>query len=309
MKIVIIGTGAMGSVFGTILSKSSDIVLINTPNEHTKAIAKDGLVILNPDDSESFYEPSLHTDYKTITDKFDIAIIFTKSYDTKQAAFSAKALLNDNGIALTMQNGIGNFEIIAEILGYDRALAGTTSHGATMVSPGIVRHAGIGDTYIAAKKEKNQLVKKLCNVFESAGIKTNISENITELIWGKLIINCGINALTAILKVPNGILGITKETKQIMEKTVKEAVAVGTKLGVKFPFENPFDQVLKVCENTAKNRASMLQDILRGKKTEIEAINGAIAKYGKKLNMETPYNNIIAEIIRSLESTSNSRVS
>jgi len=302
LKIVIIGAGAMGSVFGAKLSEAADTILINTTNSHTDAVIKNGFILLeNPEGFKKKIEVKLVTDYKTITDKFDVAIIFTKSYKTKAASYTAKALLKEDGIVLTLQNGIGNFEIISNIIGEDKTTVGVTSHGATLVSPGYVRHAGIGDTYIAEKPNKKELVNNLIKVFEKADITVSISENINSIIWGKLIINAGINAIAGILKVPNGIIGANPESSKIMQNTVAEAVKVADALGINLPFKNPFEQVKKVCIHTANNRASMFQDIIKLKKTEIKFINGAIVNYGEKFKIPTPYNRILTEIIEALE--------
>jgi len=303
MKIAIIGAGAMGSIFGAMLSKVSDVVLINPDNKHVFAITEKGLLIENADSILSSYRLKVYTDYKKVEDRFNLAIIFTKAYSTKKASLAAKYILTKEGIALTMQNGIGNFEVIADIVSKNRVVAGTTSHGATLVKPGHVRHAGTGPTYIADNLIYKEMVEKIAKIFNMAGIKTSISKNMESLIWGKLVINVGINALTAILKVPNGILGITKECEKIMKRAVLEAVEVASALEIKLPFDNPFEQVKKVCANTANNRASMLQDTMRGSRTEIGVINRAIVEKGEKLGILTPYNEFLSEVIEALEST------
>lgn len=307
MRIAIIGAGAMGSLFGAMLSPVSDVFLVDPFLEHVSAINKNGLFVEKTDGTTKKYRLFAVTNPDQINHKVDLAVIFTKSYMTEDAACTAESLLDKNGLAVTLQNGLGNREIIAKIIGTRRVVAGVTSHGGTLLKPGYIRHAGCGPTYLAGPCQSNQSINHIIEVFNAAGIDTTLSENLDSLIWGKLIINAGINALTAILRVPNGILTGFPESEKIMQNTVLEAAAVAKALGIKLPYDNPVQEVKKVCENTAVNRSSMLQDILRGARTEIGVINRAIEAKGKELGIPTVYNTFLSEIIEALEATSKNR--
>ncbi|QTA88521.1 ketopantoate reductase family protein [Desulfonema magnum] len=307
MRIAIVGAGAMGSLFGAMLSSVSDVYLITLSEEHVQAIKKNGLVIEKTDGTSETYQMFATTDASEVEPDVDLAIIFTKSYSTEAAAKSAKPLLGRKGLAITLQNGLGNLEVIANIVGKERAIAGVTSHGATLVEPGHIRHAGEGPTYIGSISHLSQSLNRIAETFQAGGINVSVSENLDSLIWGKLIINVGINALAAILRVPNGVLGVTPECKKIMSNAVLEAETVARAFGIELPYANPLEAVKKVCENTAGNRASMLQDILKGAHTEVGAINRAIVKRGKVLGISTPYNVFLSEIIEALEATSEKR--
>ena len=300
----------MGSLFGAMLSPVSEIFLIDPFVSHVKEIKKNGLKIEKTDGSVQHYNIFAATKPDRINNDIDLAIIFTKSHLTEDAAETAKSILSKQGMALTLQNGLGNLDIIAEVLGRKKVIAGVTSHGGTLVKPGYIRHAGSGMTYIAAgcTPDKASFLIKIMKTFNSAGIDTKISDNLESLIWGKLVINAGINALAAILHVPNGILGTTKECEIIMEHAVSEAVMVADALGIILPYEHPVEHVKKVCASTAKNRASMLQDVLRGANTEIAVINRAVAQKGKELGVPVLYNIFLAEIIEAVEATYKSRI-
>lgn len=300
----------MGSLFGAMLSPVSEIFLIDPFVSHVKEIKKNGLKIEKNHGSVQRYDIFAATKPDKIKNNIDLAIIFTKSHLTENAAHTAKSILSKQGMALTLQNGLGNFDIIAGVLGRKRVIAGVTSHGGTLVKPGYIRHAGSGMTYIAAGSgsDKHPFVIKVMKTFNSAGIDTKISDNLESLIWGKLVINAGINALAAILHVPNGILGITRECEIIMEHAVSEAVMVADALGITLPYEHPVEHVKKVCASTAKNRASMLQDVLRGANTEIAVINRAVAQKGKELGVPVLYNIFLSEIIEAVEATYKNRI-
>jgi 2-dehydropantoate 2-reductase len=307
MRIAIIGAGAMGSIFGSMLSLVARVYLIDTFEDHVSKINASGLTIEYMDGSKQNRRVFAATDASMIGALVDVMLIFTKSYTTRQAALSAKPFLSENGHVLTLQNGLGNVDMIADIFGIEKTIAGVTSHGGTFVEPGVVRHAGTGPTYMAGHKQHAQAVFLLAKLFNKAGIETVVSDNIDSLIWGKLIINVGINAMTAILRVKNGVLAQTPACEVIMAKAVSEAVAVAEALEIKLPFDDPFKEVKKVCVHTAENRASMLQDVLKGSRTEIGVINRAIVEKGKQTGMLTPYNLFLSEVIEAIEATSDKR--
>ena len=308
MRIVIIGAGAMGSIFGAMLSASSEVVLIDLMASHIGAIAENGLTVERVDGSREIFRLDGTTDPDTLGPDFDLAIIFTKSPDTRNAVLTAKALLKPSGMALTLQNGLGNLDDIVRVLGPARALVGVTSHGGTMIGPGHVRHAGEGPTDIAGASPETPGIDAVVSAFRAAGIGTTRTDNPDTLIWGKLIINVGINALAAILRVPNGVLAATPPCEPLMAQAVAEAVTVAGRLGITLPYDAPLAHVKEVCRKTAKNRASMLQDILRGARTEVGVINRAIVDKGAEVGVATPCNRFLSEMIEALEATSAHRI-
>ncbi len=313
MKIVVIGAGAMGSLFGAMLSAVSDVVLVDPYAAHVEKINESGLTLITPEGAAMNFripaatDPAAVSSLFSLTD-FEAALIFTKSHKTREAAETAKTLLSRDGVALTLQNGVGNRETIAEILGDANTLAGVTAHGATLLGPGKVRHAGKGETHIGRPQATRPIFDALVNTFGAAGIETEVTENVDGLIWGKLIVNVGINALAAILKVPNGALAEVTECKRLMTQAVAEAVAVAEARNITLPQPNPQEHVAAVAEATANNRASMLQDILRGAKTEIDVINRAVVRYGESVDIPTPVNRLLSEIIEALEKTTDRRI-
>jgi 2-dehydropantoate 2-reductase len=308
LKIVIIGAGAMGSLFGSMLSKVSEVSLVDINHDHVEAIRKNGLTVENTDGSSSYFKLMITDCPEELSGRFELAIVFTKSYNTRDAAYTAKEILDHSGVVLTLQNGIGNLEVLQHVLGPENVLPGVTSHGGTFLGPGHVRHAGIGPTYIANKSSRMVMMEKIVRTFNAAGIGTFLSNNVDSLIWGKLIVNVGINALTAICRVPNGAVGKTSECVDIMREAVYEAQAVAHALGVTLPYGDPVAQVKNVCDATSANLASMLQDILRGTRTEIGAINGAIVDKAEALGISTPVNRFLCRIINAIEATSQYRI-
>jgi len=302
MKIAVVGVGAMGSLFGGKLSLVANVWLVDPWEEHVRAMREHGLRIIGPE-GEEVIQVEATTDPEDVPKDIELAIVFVKSHQTRMAAEMASCFLKKNGLALTLQNGLGNLEVIADVLGEGRAFQGVTSHGATLLGPGRVRHAGRGPTYLSTRPEIADRVEGIAKIFRRAGFEVHISLDLEALIWGKLVINVGINALTAILRVPNGQLVEIAPARELMGQAVAEATRIAEAKGIRLPYDDPKARVEEVCRATATNRSSMLQDVLRGVKTEIDVINGAIVKEGEQLGIPTPLNRNLVAMVKAIESS------
>lgn len=306
MKIVIIGAGAMGCLYGGKLSAvpGNEVYLLDVWKDHIDAINQTGLM-MEEKESELVYSVKAETD-ATKVGICDLAIIFVKSTLTDVAVRSNRAVFGPETVTLTLQNGLGNLELIAQEIGRENLLAGTTAHGALMLGPGRMRHTGFGKTVIGEiDGKKTERVARIVEAMEKAGLETDLSENVLGLVWDKLLVNVGINAITGITKLQNGQLVEYPEINDILERAVEEAVAVAKAKGIKLSFPDPVAHTRDVCVATAANKSSMLQDILNGKRTEIDMINGAIVREGKMVNIETPVNVVLTNLIRFMERQEN----
>ena len=308
MEILIIGAGAMGGLFGALLAPFAEVCLYTTNPNHAAAINRDGLTVIGSDGVVRRCQIRVVSDPGQYGRRADLALICTKARSTAVAAQVALPLVADAGLALTLQNGLGNFEQIAAVVGRERAVAGITAQAATLVGPGQVRHAGSGPTVLAAGPEQFIRVAAIVALFNQAGIDTRIVEEVEPLLWSKLIVNVGINALSALLRVPNGILAQIPACEDLMAQAVDEAVAVARALHINLAYDQQKDRVHQVCALTSENRASMLQDILRGASTEIDVINGAIVAKGREVGVPTPVNLLLTQLIKALEATTPYRI-
>jgi len=308
MKITVVGPGAMGCLFAGFLSKSGEeVYLFDRKKERAKSISKNGIKIEGIS--------SLKSPVKATCDPKDVKgssliIICVKSYDTITAAKEIKSLVGKDTFVLTLQNGVGNVEAIAGIVGEEKTIGGVTSQGVTLLGDGHIRHAGRGDTVIgfASQKADSNALEKIRDVFKKSGFETKIADNIQDLIWSKLIINVGINALTAITRLNNGRLIEFKGTEEILEGSVREGIEVAKAKGINLIFDDPIGKVKDVCKATAGNIASMLQDVLKKRKTEIDYINGAIVKEAERLNIQVPINKALTNLVKTIESSYSIRV-
>lgn len=302
MKIAVLGAGAMGSLYGAKLSANgkNEVHLIDVWKEHIDAVNSNGLQMEEGDDVLLYENLKGHISSEE-TGVCDLVLVFVKSTVTKTAVESNAAVFGPNTVALTLQNGLGNIEQISSVIGAERVIAGTTAHGATMLSPGKIRHAGKGKTIIGELGgHESDRIRKMAAVLEDAGMETVISGNVLGRVWDKLLVNVGINALTGITKLYNGQLLDYPEIEELLEKAVSEGVAVARAKGIRLGFDDPVAHTKDLCRATAANKSSMLQDILNGRQTEIEMMNGAIVREGKALGIETPVNLALTNLIAYL---------
>ena len=300
MKIVVIGAGAMGSLFGALLAESgADVWLYDIWEEHVKAVNEKGLGI-ELDDKIRLVSVNATTDKRQIG-KTDLAIIFVKSTQTGDAAKTASELMGNNSFVLTLQNGMGNADVIGEVIDPGRIIVGTTSHGATMLGPGSIRHAGTGPTVIGMWSGIQKFgIDKIADAFNKAGIITETVDDVQNVIWAKLLVNVGINAITALTGIKNGRILDLSVTKALSRAAIKEAMEVAEAQGVEIRCDI-MEHVFKVAEATRVNRSSMGQDVDNKRQTEIGAINGAVVKEAQKLGIHVPVNQTLTALIETLQ--------
>ena len=303
MKIAIVGAGAMGCLYGARLSTlpQNEIYLLDVWQDHLDAINQFG-VQMEEDGSFQTYDKLKACRHAYEIGPVDLAVMFVKSTMTRQAMADNKALLKDSTVVLTLQNGLGNVEAICEVVPANHVLAGTTAHGATMLGPGRMKHAGKGKTVIGELSgEITDRVKEIAEMFNQACLETETSDNAIGLVWGKLLSNVGLNALTAITGLLNGQILDYPETEELMTLAVLEARAVADAKGVRLSYDDAVEHTRALCKATAPNRSSMLQDVSNCRKTEIDMINGAIVREGKALGIPTPINLALTNLIKTME--------
>ena len=300
MKIAIVGAGAMGSLFGALMAEAgSEVWLCDIWQEHIDAIEQNGIKIEREGKTRTI-KLSAAADPSQIGDS-ELVLIFVKSTQTQSAAKTAAHLTGRNGLVLTLQNGMGNADTIAEVVPPGRILAGTTAHGATMLGPGVIRHAGEGPTIIgmwSGVKEDLPAARQIADVFTRAGIETSAVEDVRPVIWDKLLVNVGINAITALTGIKNGQLLDLDVTRELVRAAVDEAVSVAQAREVKIR-EDAAAHVFHVAEATASNRSSMGQDMDHRRPTEINAINGFIVREARRIGLSAPVNQTLAALVQT----------
>jgi 2-dehydropantoate 2-reductase len=296
VPLLVVGTGAMASLFAARLSASGvKVRMLGTWKEGIQELNAHGVRLVD-EQGNRFAYPVEATDDPDSCQGSQFAIVLVKSYQTALAAQKLAACLSGKGIALTLQNGINNYQTLADALGKGRVATGVTTAGATLISPGIVRVGGTG----AVSLRKDTKLQPLISIFSQAGYKIEIVVDTEGLIWGKLVINAAINPLTAILRVPNGELVSNPFARNIMNLVAIEAAEVAKALGINLPYTDAVSEVESVAQRTASNYSSMYKDVMRGSQTEIEAINGAIVQAGELADIPVNYNRLVWLMVKAL---------
>ncbi len=308
MRIGIVGAGSMGSIIGGLFFEAGlDPVLIERDPDEVAKVRTDGLW-LEGVSGERLLRPRIVSD-PTEAGPLDLVVVMVKSYDTKGTVDTIRGVLADKGMILTLQNGIGNYETLNEAFP-GRVLLGTTTVGAMTLGPGRFRHTGFGQTHFGeADGSIRDRTKVVAEILEklSAG-PVHLVDNAVGCVWSKLIINAAINAPATLLRVRNGDLPSSQSGRDLIHDVVTECLKIVGAAGIKLIFEDPEATVLTVCEGTAANVNSMLQDIFAGRRTEIDFINGAISREGDRLGIPVPVNETLALLIKSLEATASQRI-
>ena len=300
MKITIIGAGAMGSLFGSLLAQSGhEVLLVDVWQEHVDSVNAQGLGVESDGKTRRVdIKASINVDDGQNS---DLVIIFVKSTQTEKVAADAVRCLDGNGFVLTLQNGMGNADIISQVVDPDRVIAGTTSHGATVLGPGLIRHAGVGQTMIGMwSRTSSADLAAIKKIFNNAGIETSLADDIHLIVWEKLIVNVGINAITALTGIKNGKIVDGPPTGELVRTAVGEACDVALAYGVVLP-DYIADRVFAIAKATGPNRSSMGQDIDHKRQTEIDAINGAVVRLAKPKNIEVPVNLTLTALVKTLQ--------
>jgi 2-dehydropantoate 2-reductase len=292
----------MGSLYGGMLSRAGfEVVLFDVYKEHVEKVRAEGLVIEDAATGESIIaHPQASTDVRSVNGS-DAFIVFVKSTATEQAVVQFKDFAGPRAIVVTLQNGLGNEAIIVRHFGAERTAAGVTSQGATFLGPGHIRHAGKGPTHISMADGENGKLTALAAALSAAGFETHMENDVEGLVWSKLVINVGINALTALLGQTNGALLQHEETKSVMADLVGEAVAVAKARGVHLVYTDPLATVYDVARKTGANRSSMLQDFDKRRESEIDFMNGAIVREADTLGISVPVNTTITRLVRTMD--------
>jgi 2-dehydropantoate 2-reductase len=295
VEILVFGAGAMGSFFGGLLSRGHDVILIGRP-EHVAAIRSHGLRISGK--TAMVAKPGAAVRISRNA-RPDLVLITTKAYDTANAMLTLRPFV-DRAIFLTLQNGLGNAETIAKTA--RRVVAGTTAHGVTFVGPGEVRHAGVGETVLGAwaRVDEADLVR-LRDVLADVGIAARVTSDIRSELWSKLVVNASINPIAALAGVPNGRLVRDRRLQEVLGDVCREAATVAKAEGARVDPQALQNRTVLIAKRTAANRASMLQDLERRRRTEIEAITGAIVRAAERHRIPVPQNRMLYALVRARE--------
>jgi 2-dehydropantoate 2-reductase len=295
-EVLIVGTGALACLFAARFSAAGiPLLMLGSWKDGLTALAEQGVHEIMEDGTERVYRVAVTSQAK---DCFGIryAIVLVKSWQTQRAGKQLAECLAGDGLALTLQNGLGNFETLGKCLGVNRVILGSLTAGAFLQAPGIVRPAGEGVITLSVHAR----LKPLVDLLGRAGFVIENDPDIYSIQWGKLVINAAINPITAILRVPNGELLTRPTARALLAAVAREAAAVAVARGVDLPFPDPVVAVEAIARRTGNNYSSMLQDVRRGAPSEIDAICGELVRVGAQTGVPTPINRTLQQLVKAL---------
>jgi len=301
MKIVIIGAGAMGCLYGAYLSRKNEVIMLDSYQPQVDAINTNGVTVLEEYGTEQHFsnlKAYISGEYHEVA---DLIIVFVKSTFSDDALQLNKKLFGDHTLVMTLQNGAGNDRKIAKYVNKKNIIIGTTKHNSVNMGGGKVRHSGHGETTIGSNLNAVKNLEKIKTVLEESDFTTSITDDIQRIIWSKLFVNLSINTFTAITRSPIGSMIDNKYAWDFAEKMICEAVNVAEADGTHFSYMEVLNMVHHVCEDAGKGYSSMSQDVMNCRLTEIDAINGAIVEQAKLYNVPVPYNSLIVDLIHAIE--------
>jgi 2-dehydropantoate 2-reductase len=295
MQIAVLGAGAVGCFYGGMLARAGHTVTLIGRPLHVEAMQRDGLLL----DAKTFteYVPVRASTEPSAVEGADVVLFCVKSADTEAAGRGIAPHLRPGTTVLCLQNGVDNAERLQAVLPVDMSVVPAVVYVATeMAGPGYVRHHGRGELIIGTAPASAAIQQ----AFAAAGVPVEISANAIGALWAKLILNCAYNALSAIARQPYGQLVQGVGVKEVMRDVVDECLAVAAAAGVTVPGDID-EAVRNIARSMPTQLSSTAQDLVRGKRSEIDFLNGFVVRKGAELGVATPANRVLHTVVRLLE--------
>jgi len=303
-RVAVMGAGAVGGYFGGLLARAGVPVTMIGRATHVEAMRRDGLRI-ELADRRLDARVEAHTEASGIAGA-DVVLLCVKSPDTAAACAAMKPHLKPDAVVVSLQNGVDNAARAAQVLP-GPVLAAVVYVGAYIEGPGVVRHTGRGDLVLGIPREgraragARACLADVAAMFERAGIKCPVADDIEAALWTKLVVNCAFNAISALGRSRYGRMVQEPLIRAVMEDTVRESVAVARADGVTLDEPGLVAMVWRVAQGMAQQYSSTAQDVLRGKPTEIDMLNGHVAARGAALGVPTPVNRTLHALVKLRE--------
>jgi 2-dehydropantoate 2-reductase len=291
LRATVLGTGALGTLFAARLGRTLAVTVGGTWTAGLEAFARRGACVDGEPDV-----PVTARRLEALDTPADVVLVLVKAGQTEALAPLAARLVAPGGVIVTLQNGLGAREVLAARAGADRVGAGVTTVGATLLSPGRVQaFAG----HVVLEAHPSTALQALADALARAGLPTEVVSDLEPHVWRKLAVNCALNAVTAVFDIPNGAVHDDPEARTLAEAAAREVAAVARARGIVLAGDPAVD-ALAIARRTLANRSSMLRDLDRGVATEIEFLNGAVEREGRRLGVPTPVNAQLARQVREL---------
>lgn len=300
MKILVLGAGAMGSIYGGRLSLNHEVYLVDQNEALVQKINNDGLAV-EEGGKTVIYHPAAVTTTEGIG-TVDLVIVFVKALYSKTALEENRCVIGEHTYVMTLQNGAGHEDILAEFVPEERIILGTTEDNGAVLSPGHVRRGGTGKTNFGMLVPDTENMLKRCREeFDSCGFTCHIYDNINQLIWDKLFTNVSLSAVTGILSVPIGYIASNEYAWNMTRQLIHEAVLVAAGMGLEFDEKEITERVRQTSLKSPDGLTSIYMDLKQGRKTEVDTISGSVVRAAAKIGVPVPTHEFVVNMVHAME--------
>lgn len=300
MRIAILGAGAMGSLFGGLLSQNNDVWLLDIDQRRVEKIRTDGVTIVDHE-GECTFHPSAVNESSDLA-AMDLVIAFVKAMHTVEAIHQNRNLIDDQTFLMSLQNGVGHETQLLQFSDKEHVIIGMTQHNASINKDGLIHHGGAGQTILGILNGDSSGIQFIADNFSACEIQTKVTNTVKNHVWNKLFLNTSVSSLTAILQVPLGYILSDPNANELMVKLVQEAVNVANnECNNSFLLEDVISDITKVVSHAQNGYTSIYSDLKEGRRTEVDTISGSVISIGKSFGVETPYHEAIVALIHALE--------
>lgn len=300
MKIAVLGSGAMGGLYSSYLSRGNDVTVIDVNPALVEKVNAEGLEVQEPDGTSALYHP--HATLSTEgMEPVDLVIVFVKAMFSEGALNANKGIIGSDTYIMTLQNGSGHEELLGRFVPQEHIIIGTTQHNASVVAPGVTRHGGSGWTHMGCVVGSAARLQGFADAFTACGLQADVSDGVQKMIWNKLFTNVSASALTGALQVPLGYISANEAAWKLCCQLIREAVDAAAGLGMEFDYDEKVAEVRAVCDNSPNGLTSIYADIHNGRRTEVDTISGSVVRAGRKAGVPTPSHEFLVGMIHALE--------
>ena len=300
MKIAVLGSGAMGGLYSSYLSRHNEVTVIDVNAALVEKVNAEGLEVQEPDGTSNVFHPHAVLSTEGM-EPVDLIIVFVKAMFSEGALNNNKGIIGPDTYIMTLQNGSGHEDLLGKFVPQDHIIIGTTQHNASVAGLGVTKHGGSGMTHMGCVVGEAARLQKFADTFTECGLEADVSDGVQKMIWNKLFTNVSASALTGALQGPLGYISSNEHAWKLCCQLIREAVDAAAGLGMDFDYDEKVAEVKAVCDKSPKGLTSIYADLRDGRRSEVDTISGSVVRAGKKSGVATPSHEFLVELIHAME--------
>ncbi len=300
MKIAVLGSGAMGGLYSSYLSRHNEVTVIDVNAALVEKVNAEGLEVQEPDGTSNVFHPHAVLSTEGM-EPVDLIVVFVKAMFSEGALNNNKGIIGPDTYIMTLQNGSGHEDLLGKFVPQDHIIIGTTQHNASVAGLGVTKHGGSGMTHMGCVVGEAARLQKFADTFTECGLEADVSDGVQKMIWNKLFTNVSASALTGALQVPLGYISANEHAWKLCCQLIREAVDAAAGLGMDFDYDEKVAEVKAVCDKSPNGLTSIYADLRDGRRSEVDTISGSVVRAGKKAGVATPSHEFLVELIHAME--------